>query len=159
MTHYSVMGTPTGVSHLSESLTSATLIENGGQQSQATLQLRPTLSNHAPASLYPSPPKSAALTELTNRVKDEEKIHVRIRQANACSIIICHFHSFLFSLILQFLSPFLGWLAALLHAMYDNICTIKVTGTIPYVLGGSGCFWICALDVCACRFQSTTPDV
>ncbi|PLW13470.1 hypothetical protein PCANC_16824 [Puccinia coronata f. sp. avenae] len=75
MTHYSVMGTPTGVSHLSESLTSATLIENGGQQSQATLQLRPTLSNHAPASLYPSPPKSAALTELTNRVKDEEKIH------------------------------------------------------------------------------------
>ncbi|KNZ46158.1 hypothetical protein VP01_74g1 [Puccinia sorghi] len=72
MSHYGVIGTPTAVSHLPS--ISATLIENETYEDQ-DLQLRPTLSNQASTSSYPSPPRSATLIELTNRIKEEETSH------------------------------------------------------------------------------------
>ncbi|KAA1074946.1 hypothetical protein PGT21_025322 [Puccinia graminis f. sp. tritici] len=71
MTHYGVIGATT-VSHLPS--TSAPSIEHDNQENHQHLQLRPSLSNQLSPS-YPSPPRSTALTELTNRIKDEDTIN------------------------------------------------------------------------------------
>lgn len=96
MSHYGVIGTPTAVSHLPS--ISATLIENETYEDQ-DLQLRPTLSNQASTSSYPSPPRSATLIELTNRIKEEETSHVRLYDS------FFFFLSFLLSGILSHYSP------------------------------------------------------
>ncbi|WAQ83954.1 hypothetical protein PtA15_4A405 [Puccinia triticina] len=64
MTDYGVIGAPP-VSHL------PVPTENNSQENDRHLQLQPTLSHQLSPS-YPSPPKSAALTEISNRIKEED---------------------------------------------------------------------------------------
>ncbi|POW05078.1 hypothetical protein PSTT_09963 [Puccinia striiformis] len=72
MSQYGVITAANASSHLPP--TSVPLLENNSQHDQHHFQLRPNLSNRTSTS-HPSPSKLLALTELTNRIKEEDKIN------------------------------------------------------------------------------------